>query len=441
MKPNIIFILVDSLRADKFYTNENIETPSIDLLIKKGISFNNAFSSSDYTITGYGSIFTGMYPINAGIEGMSYHNLFNHTPNLITKLQSNGYHCYATIDSGMTEIGFNVKFENNDVGYDRTTSNLFEGLEEKILQKFSSGDFSQPWFYFLHLDDLHIPVRIPSEFPNKTYSERYDLVIEKLDRFLGNLLKTINFENTLLVITSDHGDYLLSENPINTSSFGIKSKIRSKIPRSTYNSLSTIKRGTQNKIKKIQTTDSLDKRNLETRTAQNRYLFDDLVHIPLLFFGHGINEIGSVPNFVRSIDISPTILDLLDIESNFLNIDGISLNPIFNGKNVEISSIYLENTIFETDTKNPKPCVGIRTPKYKYFRSLSNPNEKIHLFDIITDPLEKHNISSKNHELVKQMESELLKQRSFLQKRFEKPEMTDEETKKVEEELKKLGYI
>ena len=75
------------------------------------------------------------------------------------------------------------------------------------------------------------------------------------------------------------------------------------------------------------------------------------------------------------------------------------------------------------------------------FRLLSNPNEKIHLFDIVNDPLEKHNIFSKNPEIIKQMESELSKQRSFLQKRFEKPEMTDEETKKVEEELKKLGYI
>ena len=401
MKPNVIFILVDSLRADKFFNNKNIKTPSIDLLIKKGINFKNAFSSSDYTITGYGSIFTGKYPINSGIEGMSYHKLFSNTPNLITKLQSNGYHCYATIDSGMTEIGFNAKFENNDVGYDRTTTNLFEGLEEKILQKLLADDFLQPWFYFLHLDDLHIPIRIPSEFKNKNYSERYDLVIEKLDRFLGNLLKIIDFENTLLVITSDHGDYLLSENPINNRSSSIKSKIRSKIPHSAYNSLSSIKRGTQHKIKEIQTIDPLDKRNLETRTAKNRYLFDDLVHIPLLFFGHGINEIGSVTDFVRSVDVSPTILNLLDIEHDPLNIDGISLTPIFNGKNVDILSVYLENTIFETDTKNPEPCVGLRTSQYKYFRLLSNPNEKIHLFDIVNDPLEKHNIFSKNPEIIK----------------------------------------
>ena len=55
---------------------------------------------------------------------MSYHKLFSNTPNLITKLQSNGYHCYATIDSGMTEIGFNAKFENNDVGNNNNGDNI-----------------------------------------------------------------------------------------------------------------------------------------------------------------------------------------------------------------------------------------------------------------------------------------------------------------------------
>ena len=56
-------------------------------------------------------------------------------------------------------------------------------------------------------------------------------------------MKTINFENTLLVITSDHGDYLLSENATKINTSSIKSKIRSKIPSSTYDYLSTIKRG------------------------------------------------------------------------------------------------------------------------------------------------------------------------------------------------------
>ena len=74
-KPNILFILVDSFRSDK--SNGNLQiTPNIDKLINQGIFFKNAFSSSDYTITGYGSIFTSLYPFNAGILGMNYHKIF-----------------------------------------------------------------------------------------------------------------------------------------------------------------------------------------------------------------------------------------------------------------------------------------------------------------------------------------------------------------------------
>lgn len=442
MKPNVIFILVDSMRADKCFNNITIETPNIELLTKKGLYFENAFSSSDYTITGYGSIFTAMYPINAGMDGMSYHKIFSNSPNFLNLLQKNGYHTYATMDSGLIELGFDANFENDDQGYDRTSTNLFEGLKEKILDKFESGNLIEPWFYLIHLDDLHIPIRIPKEFQDRDYSQRYDLIVEKIDSFLGKILELVNLENTILVLTSDHGDYLLSDDVSKKNlSQGFKSKIRSKIPNPAYNYISSLKRGIEQKIKEVQTRDPLKKRILQTRTAKRRYLFDDLVHIPILFSGFGVKSIGSVADLVRSVDIFPTILDIIGMPFDSKNLDGKSLTPIFEGNKVEIPSVYLENTTFETDTKNPEPCTGIRTIQYKYFRSLTNSQDKVHLFDIQQDYLEENNIASKNPEIVKKMETELSQQRDFLKKRFDKPLMTDEETKKVEKELKKLGYV
>ena len=49
-------------------------------MIQDGTYFNQAISSSDYTISGYGSIFTGLYPVNAGKKGASYHKLFSKVP-------------------------------------------------------------------------------------------------------------------------------------------------------------------------------------------------------------------------------------------------------------------------------------------------------------------------------------------------------------------------
>ena len=63
--PNIIFLLIDGLRADHcFGENKKANTPTIDSLIKSGVYFKNSISSTD--ITGYSmrSIFLGRFPFN-----------------------------------------------------------------------------------------------------------------------------------------------------------------------------------------------------------------------------------------------------------------------------------------------------------------------------------------------------------------------------------------
>jgi hypothetical protein len=99
-------------------------------MINNGIYFNQTISSSDYTISGYGSIFTSLYPYNVGKKGVSYRKLFSKIPNYIIHLKNSGYSTYATMDSNFLKLGFSEYFENNDLGYDRTTTGLFEGLEQ-----------------------------------------------------------------------------------------------------------------------------------------------------------------------------------------------------------------------------------------------------------------------------------------------------------------------
>lgn len=62
MKPNILFIVIDGFRADKFYgENKTSKTPNIDSLIKGGIYFNQAISSADVIVTSLVSLFTSLY--------------------------------------------------------------------------------------------------------------------------------------------------------------------------------------------------------------------------------------------------------------------------------------------------------------------------------------------------------------------------------------------
>jgi len=444
LKPNILFILIDSMRSDRCYgKNKTTNTPNIDSLIQKGVFFKQAISSSDYTITGHGSIFTGLFPINAGISGMSYHKIFSKVPNYITLLQNNGYQTYATMDQWSTKMGFSALFENNVQEYDRTKTNLFDGLDKEILDRFESGLLKEPWFYFIHLEDLHIPIRVPDKFKHKKYSERYDLVVENIDVWLGKLIKKINLKNTIIILTADHGDYILSidDGEKNSLSKKIKSKIREKIPGSTYDFLATKKRETTRKIQLASAKSSLEKRSIDTRTAPERFLFDDVLHVPFLISGFNIPNTGIIHDMIRNIDIFPTLEELINLPNYRHQTNGRSLVPLLNKQKLEEEPAYLENTIFATDTKSPIPCIGIRTGNYKYFRALTNSDKKIHLYNLKNDPLEENNLVNTCQDVVKNMESLLSKIREELQSNFEEQSMTVEETKDVENELKKLGYI
>ena len=75
MKPNILFIVIDSLRAD--YCNgekKTSRTPNIDFLIKNGVYFKQAISSIDGTFGSLGCIFTAKYPFKNNITWSKNHN-------------------------------------------------------------------------------------------------------------------------------------------------------------------------------------------------------------------------------------------------------------------------------------------------------------------------------------------------------------------------------
>ena len=100
----------------------------------------------------------------------------------------------------------------------------------------------------------------------------------------------------------------------------------------------------------------------------------------------------------------------------------------------------MESAVTQNYKEIPKPVVGIRTDKFKYFRSLTNPEKTVNLYDLENDPLEDNNLAEINLELVKDFEKTLsdLRQNKDLQS---SDEISLDEKTELEEELKKLGYI
>ena len=73
-KPNVLFILVDTLRADRLgcYGYNKNTSPNIDSIANKGILFNKAFCCINLSSPSLTSIFSGLYPTTHGIlrQGM-----------------------------------------------------------------------------------------------------------------------------------------------------------------------------------------------------------------------------------------------------------------------------------------------------------------------------------------------------------------------------------
>ena len=96
MKPNILFLVFDSFRADKFYgKNKTSQTPNIDELIKNGTYFDQAVSVSDATLMSWSSLFTANYPTKTGIISSRFNKLNENIITYFQILKKEGYHFYG----------------------------------------------------------------------------------------------------------------------------------------------------------------------------------------------------------------------------------------------------------------------------------------------------------------------------------------------------------
>ena len=164
--------------------------------------------------------------------------------------------------------------------------------------------------------------------------------------------------------------------------------------------------------------------------------FDEVVRTPLLFSGCNVKSNIFMNQQVRQIDIFPTILSLINLNQPLQEIEGDSLVPLINGEKVIEKPALIENQLLDTDDDDI--VIGIRTSNYKYFRHINDKNTKVCLFDLKNDPQEQNNIASTSPDIVNQMENLLMKYRKH---KSEYSVTDDEQTAKIKEELKKMGYI
>jgi arylsulfatase A-like enzyme len=441
MKQNIIFISIDSLRSDRIFgEDKSNKTPNIDKLISNGISFPNTISSSDSTGLSLGSVFTGAYPFKTNISLTSFNSDF---PTYFDLLKNNGYFLTSTYPDLSFFKHLTNNFDHNDPYiYDKRNDwiQLDGGIGQQIIDNLKSLQSHSPWFYFIHLMDLHQPFYLPDEFnQNKFGLTRYDKMISYIDEWIGKFIKNIDFKNTLLVFTSDHGDYIPLTDDAN---FTYKpNKFLKKMNKIVPKKLSTKILSTLQDKKRTNFANSIKNDKKLSRSILNRgtdFLYDESLKIPLFFYGNNLKSHHSIPNLVRQVDIFSTILDIIGIKYSSDLVDGRSLLPLFNDEKISELPAYIENGSRKINELGS--LIGLRTSEYKFLCSRTNPSENQFLFNLNIDPNEGKNVAKENPSICKKMLQIILDmQQDFPQ--IPKSNLKSEDEKFIEEELKKLGYI
>jgi len=223
---NLLFILVDTMRADRLgaYGYERDTSPRIDGLAADGVRFAQQLSQSSWTKCSMASLWTGLYPARTGVtrspQGVS--------PNALMPaeiLKEAGFRTFALWRNGWIapKFGFHqgfevyhtpktkrippsVRREKPTVGVAGTDQDTVRSAVEFLR---THGD--QRWFLYMHLMDLHQYVYDEdTALFGTSYSDIYDNSIRWTDRVLGSLLDELDRrglrDNTLIVLASDHGE-------------------------------------------------------------------------------------------------------------------------------------------------------------------------------------------------------------------------------------------
>ena len=421
MKPNILFLIVDSLRADKVSGTENNSIiPNLDYIKKNGVFFDHAISSADGTMLAYAGLFSGKHPFKTGMRSAKLTRLCN-TISYFEVLKNYDYNLYGCLPRLAASLEIIPEFENNDEAFLDLFPDTLSKAGEIILKKLE-GNMKEPWCFLVHVTNMHFPIKKPKGFEDEKFgSNNYEKQVSAIDAWIGKVLKKIDLEKTLVVITGDHGSYIQSlknksleidfqDNPNLQNNIAKVSRRFPKFAEPLKLKLFLMReranqKRKRNKIQKLNLKPHETRGLLDQRGNTDRFLFDEKIRVPLFMIGSKINQCISISKQVRLIDVFPTICEIVGIPKWEEKVDGISLYPLLENKKMDDLIAYIESTpgvVIETNN-----VIGIRTDKYKYFRNRNDANLDIHLFDLENDPFEDDNIAKESKEIVESMECKL----------------------------------
>ena len=447
--PNIVLIVVDTLRADRLgdYGNTRNLTPTIDTLARRGTLFQSAYSQSSWTSPSVASLMTSRYQLQHGVLGFT--SVLPQAETTVAELLRD--HGYAT--GGFTanaalssERGFSQGFDEYTRFIRETKGGQILGayaradqVDSKVLEWLDGLSGATPFFLYIQYMEPHAPY-----FPSQAALERlrpgrdpinldrannlwflrygkqpiapelelvrdlYDAEVIDLDHQLGKLIDELEergmLDDSILVLTSDHGE-----------EFGDHGS-----------------------------------------RGHGVTLFEEVVRIPLLIVLPGANSSQRVETTVALVDLPPTLLDLVGvpIPDEF---EGHSLRPLlaptgwlarlrewaFNASDANGSAFQGPGSALVELHRSP---FGKEAPRHR--QSLIAGNHKavaghsggaLEFYDVGTDPLEQNGdaLEAGERQILKDRLAAAVRQAAATPaERLEKPLDA-----KARQNLRALGYI
>ena len=418
--PNVLLISIDTLRPSMLgcYGYERPTSPTLDLLAAEGALFENAFTTSPWTLPAHASLLTGLYPRHHGAT-TERRALRRSIPTLGEILSKEGFATMAVVNSHYVSrrYGFSRGFDEFVYIEERMSEREPSEVVDTALAWLSKNR-EVPFFLFLHDYDVHSDYgALPEyekifvrpyegringsteqllEFSNEPFDmnasdvehliDLYAAGIRQTDAELARLIEhlraTEELEHTLIIVTSDHGEEFLEHGGV-----------------------------------------------LHARTQ-----YDEVIRIPLILSGPGVPRGRRIVEPVSINDILPTTLALLGLpwEGAF---DGIDASELWRAGPSEAAR---ERILFgEADQDNEKPDIT-RSARYGPYKLIYNRlTQHSALYDLRADPGERHDVSDAQPEIKRQLMREL--------RRFESVRMAGDRLPAIDEETKRrlegLGYV
>jgi choline-sulfatase len=423
---NVVLVVVDTLRADHlgFYGYERPTSPQLDAWVERGAVFEQAIATSPWTIPSFASLYSGELPSRHGARrasgtggaGVVIRRLNPETRMLAEILSERGFASAAVVNNPFLEA--KTGLARGFAHYDYHPSGNYDvrragEVIDRGLAWLEASD-EAPFLLVLHLFDPHLNydppratrgrftagykgrLRYPvSDLPRVrrnlvatrpadrafiigAYDEELLYIDGELARLLERLEGAGRFDDTLVVLVSDHGEELFDHGGF----------------------------------------------------EHGHTVYQELLRVPLVVWGPGVRP-GRLETPVSIADVLPTLLDALGLPAE-PDIVGRSLWPLLrHGAAPRERALFAENTLEGTERK-----ALLRWPHKLLLDADTGESQ---LFDLAADPGETRDRSGEMPRLVDTLRVEL--DASVGERRAPGPSAPVEFSDEVAERLRQLGYL